>query len=173
MKTVKIIMTFLLILTVFFFGTGLVIKESSYTSQITIQKPLEETFLMFNDITKFTNWNPEYSSIDIIDLKPGITGSRYDIKVQHNNLTVVVKEKVLAYVKNEKVTLFFDRDGVIETDDYIFTSDGNNTFITLNASYQAKSYILGCVLPYFKSKFKKIDEVSLDNFKIFAEKTIF
>jgi len=40
----------------------------------------------------------------------------------------------------------------------------------LSASYQAKSYILGCVLPFFKSKFKNIDEVSLNNFKAFAEK---
>ena len=134
MKTVKIIITFLIILTVLFFGTGLVIKDSSYTSQITIHKPLEETFTMFTD--------------------------------------VIIKEKVLAYVKNEKITLFIDRDGVIERDDYTFTRDGSHTLINLNSSYQAKSYILGCVLPYFKSKFKKIDEVSLTNFKTFAEKTI-
>ena len=88
----------------------------------------------------------------------------------HNNQTIIIKEKVLAYVKNEKITLFIDRDGVMERDDYTFTSDRSHTVINLNSSYQAKSYILGCVLPYFKSKFKKIDEVSLNNFKNFAEK---
>jgi uncharacterized membrane protein len=172
MKTVKIIITFLIILTVLFFGTGLVIKDSSYSSQITIHKPLEETFTMFTDVAAMTQWNPAYSSIEIIDQKPGITGSRYDIKVLNNKQTIIIKEKVLAYVKNEKITLFIDRDGVIERDDYTFTRDGSHTLINLNSSYQAKSYILSCVLPYFKSKFKKIDEVSLTNFKTFAEKTI-
>ena len=170
MKTVKIIITFLIILTVLFFGTGLVVKDSSYTSQITIHKPLEETFTMFTDIATITLWNPEYSAVEVVDQKPGITGSRYDIKVLHNNQTIIIKEKVLAYVKNEKITLFIDRDGVMERDDYTFTSDRSHTVINLNSSYQAKSYILGCVLPYFKSKFKKIDEVSLNNFKNFDEK---
>ena len=173
MKTVKIIITFLIILTVLFFGTGLVIKDSSYTSQITIHKPLEETFTMFTDVTAMTQWNPAYSAIEIIDQKPGITGSRYEIKVLHNNQTVIIKEKVLAYVKNEKVTLLFDREGVAERDDYTFTSDGLTTVITLNASFQAKSYILGCVLPYFESNFKAIDEQALTNFKNFAQKSSF
>ena len=58
MKTVKIIITFLVILTVVFFGTGLIIKESSYSTKITINKPLEETFKMFNDTETITKWNP-------------------------------------------------------------------------------------------------------------------
>jgi hypothetical protein len=44
------------------------------------------------------------------------------------------------------------------------------TLINLNSSYQAKSYLLSCVLPFFKSKFKKIDEVFLNNLKTFVEK---
>tara|TARA_B110000003_G_scaffold8247_1_gene8515 strand:- start:8161 stop:8673 length:513 start_codon:yes stop_codon:yes gene_type:complete len=170
MKTVKIIITFLIILTVLFFATGLVIKQSSYSLITTINKPLEEVFSMFTNIETKTEWNPEFREVDIVDEKLGITGSVYLIKILHKNQTVFVKEKVLAYVKNEKITSFFDREGVLETDDYTFARDGENTIISLQASYQAKSYILGCILPYFKSNFKKIDELSLSNFKTFAEK---
>jgi uncharacterized membrane protein len=170
MKTVKIIITFLIILTVFFLGTGLIIKESSYTSTITINQPLEKTFATFTDLSTIPKWNPAYSAIEVVDLKPGITGSIFDIKVIHNNQTTIIREKVLAYVKNEKYTLYIDKDGVIERDDYTFSSDGTQTLINLNSSYQAKSYLLSCVLPFFKSKFKKIDEVFLNNLKTFVEK---
>jgi uncharacterized membrane protein len=170
MKTVKIIITFLIILTVFFLGTGLIIKESSYTSTITINQPLEKTFATFTDLSTIPKWNPAYSAIEVVDLKPGITGSIFDIKVIHNNQTTIIREKVLAYVKNEKYTLYIDKDGVIERDDYTFSSDGSQTLINLNSSYQAKSYLLSCVLPFFKSKFKKIDEVFLNNLKTFVEK---
>ena len=173
MKTVKVVVTFLVILTVIFFGTGLVVKESNSSSSITINKPLEDTFKMFNNLKTLTDWNPAYDSIEIIDEKPGVTGTVYNITVKHNDQKVSVREKVLAYVENEKVTLFFDREGVIETDDYTFSNKGTTTTITLNSSYQAKTYILGCVLPYFKSNFKKIDEIALANFKTFAEKTTF
>ena len=169
MKTVKIIITFLIILTVLFFGTGLIIKESSYTSKIIINEPLEKTFSTFTDLSAKTQWNPEYNAIEVIELKPGITGSIYNIKVLHNNQTTIIREKVLAYVKNEKITLFIDKDGVVERDDYTFSSDGSQTVINLSSSYQAKSYLLSCVLPFYKFKFKKIDEVFLNNFKRFLE----
>ena len=113
--------------------------------------------------------NPEYNAIEVIELKPGITGSIYNIKVLHNNQTTIIREKVLAYVKNEKITLFIDKDGVVERDDYTFSSDGSQTVINLSSSYQAKSYLLSCVLPFYKFKFKKIDEVFLNNFKRFLE----
>ena len=169
MKTVKIVITFLIILTVLFFGTGLIIKESSYTSKIIINEPLEKTFSTFTDLSAKTQWNPEYNAIEVIELKPGITGSIYNIKVLHNNQITIIREKVLAYVKNEKITLFIDKDGVVERDDYTFSSDGSHTVINLSSSYQAKSYLLSCVLPFFKFKFKKIDEVFLNNFKRFLE----
>ena len=169
MKTVKIIISLLIILTVLFFGTGLIIKESSYTSKIIINEPLEKTFSTFTDLSAKTQWNPEYNAIEVIELKPGITGSIYNIKVLHNNQTTIIREKVLAYVKNEKITLFIDKDGVVERDDYTFSSDGSQTVINLSSSYQAKSYLLSCVLPFYKFKFKKIDEVFLNNFKRFLE----
>ena len=77
MKTVKIVITFLVILSVLFFSTGLIIKDSSYDSQITILKPVDDTFAMFTNVSTITSWNPEYSSVEIVDQKPGITGSSY------------------------------------------------------------------------------------------------
>lgn len=170
MKAVKIIVTILVILTVIFFATGLVVKESTYSIEISIDKPLEETFAKFNDISTISEWIPEYKSIEITDNKPGVTGSIYSITVLNNEEEVIIREKILGYVKNEKVTQSFDRDAFEEIDDFTFKSDGLKTIITLNSSYQAKSYILGCVLPYFKGKFKGADQLALDNFKIFVEK---
>ncbi|MFY0629276.1 MAG: SRPBCC family protein [Flavobacteriaceae bacterium] len=170
MKAVKIIVTFLVILTVIFFGTGLVIKESSYSVEISINKSLEETFASFNDVSTIKEWIPQYKSIEIVDKKAGVTGSVYNIVVEHNKQEVIVKERIMGYVENEKVTLFFDREGVEEIDDYTFKRDGSKTIITLNSNYQAKSYILGCVLPYFKGTFKEVDVEALNNFKAFIEK---
>ena len=173
MKTIKIILVFLIIITTIFFTTGLVIKENTHSIHMTIHKPLEETFLLFNDLSSIPIWNPDYISIDIVDKKADFTGSVYRIKIQNNQEEVFIKEKVLSYIKNEKVTLFFDREGMIETDDFTFSSDGLNTTIKLQSNYQAKSYILGCVLPFFKYKFKQIDKEALLNFKNFAENITF
>jgi uncharacterized protein YndB with AHSA1/START domain len=169
MKTVKIVLGILVVLTVVFFGTGLVIKESQYTVEANINKPIEETFQLFNNQEKISQWMPEIKNIETIEKKPGITGSEYRVTVDNNGEVVSMKEKVLAYVPNEKVTLFIDAENVLKTDDYTFVKEGDQTKIILNATYEAESYILACVFPYFKGKFKEVDENSLNNFKEFAE----
>lgn len=170
MKAVKITLIIIVVLSVIFFATGLVVKENHYSLEIEVDKPISETFLLFNDTSKVKEWIPEFTSIEAIVEKPGKTGSEYRIKVDNNGQEMTMKEKVLAYVENEKVTLYFDAEGVLKTDDYSFTSDGGKTKIILNVAFQGESYILSCVFPYFKGTFKGIDKTYLENFKAFAEK---
>ena len=78
-------------------------------------------------------------------------------------------EKVMAYVPNEKVTLFFDAENMLKTNDYLFSEKNGVTTITLNSSCKSESYIMACMFPYFKSVFKEQDQSYLNNFKAFAE----
>jgi uncharacterized membrane protein len=170
MKTVKIIVIILVVLTFVFFGTGLVIKESNYSVEVNINKPLEETFQIFNNQKLMTQWVPQITNVETIKENPGVIGSEYRITMDNNGQVVTMKEKVLAFVENQKVTQYFDQEGVLKTNDYTFASEGNQTKIVLNATYQGESYILNCIFPYFKGTFKGLDQTNLDNFKQFAEK---
>lgn len=170
MKTVKVILTILVVLSVLFLGTGLVIKENKYSTEIKINKPLSETFQIFNDQESISEWIPEITKIEAIDQKPGLVGSEYRITIDNQGQIMTKKEKILAYVENQKVTFYFDAENVLKTDDYTFSSDGNSTTIKLDVSFQAETYLLSCVFPYFKGTFKGLDEQYLSNFKAFAEK---
>jgi uncharacterized protein YndB with AHSA1/START domain len=169
MKTVKVILTILVILSLLFLGTGLVIKENRYSTEIHINKSLSETFRMFTDQETMNQWIPEITKIETIEEKPGLVGSEYRITLDNQGQTMTKKEKILAYVQNQKVTFYFDAEGVLKTDDYTFVSDGNSTTIKLDVTFQAEKYILSCMFPYFKGIFKGVDERYLNNFKVFAE----
>ena len=65
---------------------------------------------------------------------------------------------------------FFDAEQVLKTYNYTFTRQGNSTKILLEASVQTETYMLSCVFPYIKGKFRKVDEQYLSNFKVFTEK---
>lgn len=170
MKTVKVIVTILVILSILFLGTGLVIKENKYSSEITVNKPLSETFKLFNDQETISQWIPEIQKFEAIEEKPGMVGSEYRITMDNDGEVVTMKEKVLAYVEDQKVTLYFDAEQVLKTDDYTFIADGEATKIQLDVTFQAESYILSCMFPYFKGAFKSVDDKYLNNFKAFAEK---
>ncbi|MFY0603386.1 MAG: SRPBCC family protein [Flavobacteriaceae bacterium] len=171
MKKIKIILGIIIFFSLIFFGTGLVVKEVDYTTKVEVNMPLDKTFALFNDTEKIKNWIPELKSIEAIDEKTGKTGSRYKMVVLDGNENeITMEEKVLAYVNNEKVTLYFDAQGMLKTDDYTFVAEGNKTIITNTSNCKSDSYIFGCMMPYFKGTFKEIDQGYLDNFKAFAEK---
>lgn len=171
MKAIKVILGIIITLSLVFFGTGLIIKEIDYKTEVEVNKPLKETFAMFNDAAKLKNWIPELKSIEPIEYKAGNTGSRYKMVVlDGNGNEITMEEKVLAYVENEKVTLYFDAQGMLKTDDYTFIAKGDKTIITNNSNCKSDSYIFGCMMPYFKGTFKDIDQGYLNNFKAYAEK---
>ncbi len=170
MKAIKIIVVIITILTVGFFVTGLLVKETTYTTQVKIGKPLEETFTVFTNTSQLKEWIPELISIETIDEKEGKVGSTYKMIVDNNGEELEITEKILAYIPNEKITFYFDAGDMLKTDDYQFISEGNETAIIRSTSSKSNSYIMSCIFPYFKGAFKEIDQNYLNNFKAYAEK---
>ncbi len=171
MKTIKIILGIIITLTIVFLATGLIFKETKYTTEVVVNKPIEEVFSLFNDSSRIKEWIPELKSIEATDEKPGKIGSTYKMVVTSNNGEKInLEEKVLAYVPNEKVTLFIHADNMLKTDDYSFTFKDGVTTVKNESVCRSNSYLLSCVFPYFKSTFKKQDQGYLNNFKKIAEK---
>ncbi|MDP5106712.1 MAG: SRPBCC family protein [Polaribacter sp.] len=170
MKTIKIILGIITAISVVFFATGLFVKQTDYTAQVSVNKPLTSVFETFNTSEQIKNWIPEIKSLEVINENIGKTGSSYKIVIDTQDQEITMTQKVLAYVPNEKVTLYFDAENMLKTDDYIFTEKNGVTTITLNASCQSESYMMACMFPYFKSTFKDQDQTYLNNFKAFVEK---
>ena len=172
MKTIKIILIFMSIMVVGFFSIGLLIKETTYSTQVIIEKPLEYVFTEFNDVSKLKNWIPEFKSIETIEEKLGKIGNQYKITIHNNGRDITMKEKILAFIPNEKVTLFYDarENSMLKTNDYIFTKEGSATKISHKAVCRSNGFLMSCMFPIFKSKFKSQDQAYLNNLKIFLEK---
>jgi len=171
MKIIKFILVIVTGLVICFLSLGLLVKETKYIIQIQIEKPLNYVFTEFNDVSKFKEWIPEFKSTEIIEEKLGKIGSEYKITVDDNGQDVIMKEKVLAFIPNEKVTLFYNaREGsMLKTNDYVFSFKDSTTTIMHEATCRSESYLMACMVPIFKSKFKKQDQQYLNNFKTLLE----
>ena len=170
MKTIKIILGIITAIVVVFLATGLIIKETSYVTQVSINKSVEVVFETFNNSENIKNWVPEVKSFDVVNENIGKTGSVYKMVVENQGQEIVMTQKIIAFVKNEKVTLFFDAENMLKRDDYIFVEKNGITTITLNSSCQSESYLMACMFPFFKGTFQEQDQTYLNNFKAFAEK---
>lgn len=108
MKRIKIILGIIITIAIIFLSTGLIFKETAYTTEVKVNKPIDEVFNLFNDSSQISNWITDLKSIDPIDVKPEKTGSTYKMVVENKNgEEITLQEKIIAYVPNEKVTLFF------------------------------------------------------------------
>ena len=170
MKAVKIILGIVTALVVVFFSTGLLVKETTYEVRVEIQKPLSEVFTAFHDQEKLLTWMPEIKSIEPINVKPGIVGSEYKIIVENQGKEMEMNEKVMAFIPNKKVTLLFDADDMLKTDEYNFSFSDGKTTIIKDVICKSNSYLMSCLFPYFKGTFTDIDQKYLEDFKTYIEK---
>ena len=169
MKTVKVILIIIVILTLAFFATGIVVKETSYKAEVVINKPLEVVFAEFNNSENTKKWISEIKKFEVVEENHGKTGSLYNIVVENQGQEIKMTQKVMAYVPNEKVTFFFDAENMLKKDDYTFSENNGITTINLNSSCNSKSYIMSCMLPFFKGKLEEQSQRYLENFKEFVE----
>ena len=169
MKTIKVILIIISTLVVAFLATGLLVQQTNYSATVSIDKPVDEVFSDFMQIDSVKNWIPDIKSVKPVNINPGITGSVYDVVVLNQGQEIAMTEKIMAYVLNEKVTLFYDAENMLKKDDYLFSEENGITTITLNAACQSESFIMACMFPYFRGTFQAQDQSYLNNFKTFLE----
>jgi uncharacterized protein YndB with AHSA1/START domain len=169
MKTIRVILIIISIFVLGFLATGLVIRDTSYTAKVLIERPIEAVFESFTQMDSVKNWIPEIKSIEVFQNNIGVTGSAYKVVVLNQGQEIVMTKKIVAYVPNEKITLFYDAENMLKKDDFIFTRENGRTRISLQASCQSESFLMGCMFPYFKGTFRAQDQSYLDNFKKYIE----
>lgn len=170
MKVVKVILGVLIALSIGFFSIGLIIKETTYSVEVEINKPITETFTAFNDSNSLQKWIPAIKTFETIEEKPGKIGSEYRLlMVDKGGNDVEVREKVLAFVENQKVALSMNTGDMLKTDDFTFLETLSGTTIKLESVCKTESYLLSCVFPLFKGTFKRVDQENLNNFKSYIE----
>jgi len=169
MKTIKVILIIISTLVVAFLATGLLVQQTNYSATVSIDKPINEVFSNFMQIDSVKNWIPDIKSVKPVNINPGITGSVYDVVVLNQGQEIAMTEKIMAYVLNEKVTLFYDAENMLKKDDYLFSEENGITTITLNAACHSESFIMACIFPYFRGTFQAQDQSYLNNFKTFLE----
>lgn len=173
MKAIKIILGIIVCITLLFVGTGLLVKETKYTVEVEVDKPVEEVFAIFENPKMLKKWLPEIKSIEPINVTPQKLGSTYKIILDDQGQGAKMVEKIRAYVPNEKLTLQFTSSEMLKVDDYNFTAQEGKTKIIQNTSILSNSFVTACVFPWFKGRFKDLSQDYLNRFKELAESATF
>ena len=81
MKILKYILYIILALVILFFAMGFMMPSVSYGHEISVDKPVKETWAVTQDESKFDQWLEGFKSIELIEGEKGQPGSKYKVIV--------------------------------------------------------------------------------------------
>ncbi|HNQ12857.1 MAG TPA: SRPBCC family protein [Bacteroidia bacterium] len=172
MKVLKYVLIAILLLVAAFFLVGIINPKVEYNASIEINKPLEETFELFNNIDHLQAWIPEVKSVEVMEGEPHEAGAKLRMTVESEGNAVVLNETVLEYVPNQKVVLDFEAGAMLKTNSVQFTAKGDQTIIEGSYVCRGSNMFYRSMFRFFKGTFQTIDQGYLNNFKKFADNHI-
>ncbi len=142
----------------------------SYSTEITINKPLHEVTRLFTAIEHYPDWQPNLDEYNTFEGAPTQTGAKSKIVYKEGrNDDVKMVETVLQNDLPEMYRVKISTDGVISYQDHSFIQEGENqTSYRIETRYDLDGLmtLMNILNP---NHFKKQTEEFMDSFKKFAE----
>ncbi len=112
MKALKYIIFVILALVILFFAIGMIKPSVSYGHEITVNKPIEETWAVTQDASKYDQWLAGFKSIELIEGEKNEVGSKYRVIVNpgEGQPEFEMIETIASIKEFEHVNLHFDSE---------------------------------------------------------------
>ena len=169
-KFLKVTGIIILLLTVVFFSLGLIFPQVTYNAEVMVNKPVTEVFRKYNDPGTLSKWIPEMKSLEIIEIKSGMVGTKMKMIIENEGQKMELMEEVIAFEENKLIGLTFNAGAMNKVDHVEFIASGETTTIKGTYTYTGSNLFYKSLFSLFKGQFQSIDQSYLNNFKAFVEK---
>jgi len=173
MKIVKYILGILALLVVVFILIGQFFSEITYDCEITVDKPVAESWAVSQDEEKLADWLEGFVSMEHVSGPKNQVGSVSDVVVSDNGEEFTIRETITKIVPNESVSMTFTSD--YSEMDYTLRMaevDGK-TKISSSTKMSGKGMFNKSLFSLMRGMIKGQEETNLANLKkVIEENTI-
>lgn len=110
MKYLKYILGIIAILLVAFLLIGVFKPEISYDCEITVDKPLTESWAVTQDEEKLSEWLPGLQKIEHLSGTPGTVGAVSDVHFENDGQQMIIRETITDIVANKSISMTYTSD---------------------------------------------------------------
>ena len=110
MKYLKYILGGIGVLFIVFLALGLIKPEIAYNCEISIDKPLAESWAVTQDEEKLKEWLPTIQRIEHVSGTPGTVGAVSNVYFDNNGEVVAIRETITDIVENESISMTYEND---------------------------------------------------------------
>lgn len=165
MKFLKYLLIILAVLVVGFFLVGLIKPEISYTNEVTVNKPLAESWAVSQDESKMKDWLQGYQKMEHVSGTPGTVGAVSDVHFVNGGEEMIIRETITAIVPNESIAMTFDSDFMVM--DYIITMkpDDGKTKIETKSDVEGNGMFAKSIVAIMNGSFETQEQTNLEKLK--------
>ncbi|MBL86744.1 MAG: hypothetical protein CMO82_08820 [Winogradskyella sp.] len=144
-----------------------------YTTEIIIEKPLQEVAKKMNSAENMKHWQEGLISAEHISGTPGEFGAKMKLKYQLGKRKMELIETITKQDFPNEFHATYTTKGVrnIQQNYFETTPEGHTKWISKN-EFQPTTFMMNAMLFLMPRAFKKQTKKYMDNFKNFAEKGI-
>ncbi|MBT8327935.1 MAG: SRPBCC family protein [Bacteroidia bacterium] len=170
MKFIKYLLIFLVVVALIFVGSGLLRPEQSYSSEITVNKPLKEAWAVMQDENKTTQWLKSITDVKHISGEKGTVGAVTEYTFNENGQESKVQETITSITPYEQVKMDFDMTDVMTMDFTIdFNEKDGKTTIKSSTIAKGSGIFMQSMLSFMGSSMQAQEDENMNNLKTLIE----
>ena len=169
MKFLKYTLIVIGVLVLIFFGKGLLTPSISYESEITVDKPVAESWAVMSDESKITEWLKSITKIEPVSGTPNTVGAVSNIYAVEEGEEMVMQETITAIKEQEHMAMTFTMD-FMDMDYEISMKEVNGkTKIYTKSITKGNGLFAKSILSFMEGTMKAQEDENLNNLKTVIE----
>lgn len=164
MKILKFFITILVIITLIFVIRGLMTSSISYSSEITVDKPVSEAWAVMQDESKITEWLQGITDIKHISGEKGKVGAVTEYTFSQAGQESTVVETIKSITPEQQITMDFSSPGAMDMAYTVdFTADGSKTVIKSSTDVSGQGFFMKCLIPWLHGTMVSQEDLNMSN----------
>lgn len=141
-----------------------------YTSEITINQPIDQVIALFDNSDNLAKWQPELVSFEHIHGEPRHLGAESKMKYKMGNREVEMIETITRRNLPEEFAATYQAPGVVNwvSNKFVKMDDDTTKWISEN-EFKFKGIMMSMMAFFMPGAFKKQSDKFMQQFKTFAE----
>ncbi len=165
MKYLKYILGIVVVLFIVFLALGLIKPELSYECEITVDKPVAESWAVTQDEEKLAEWLPGFQKIEHVSGTPGTVGAIADVYFVNDGQEMTIRETITDLVPDESISMSYVND-FMNMDYTLVMSDSNGkTKINTSTTAEGNGMFSKSIMVLMGGSIKAQEETNLSNLK--------
>lgn len=126
---------------------GVFIPESQYEVKVSINRPADVVFRVFNDTAHLRYWIDGFKKMELIDGELGKNGSRYIMTIENGGKDHQFTQNTVTILPAEYCEFFITAESFSSRISVRFTADGQRTHVQFISFLKGKDVISRAFIP--------------------------